>query len=282
MRNRLAAVLLLAICACDRPSHAAGPPRELEDATLAATVGTTAIYFHRSLAAVDSLQPRLLAAIRLALDAIGRVVPVSNVRIRVVVLPEAVLPAFGVSGVADSSRIDLFLDPEHPNLRNGIQQALLPTIAHEYHHVLRNRTSAYGNTLYEAMVSEGLAEEFVREVTGRPAPWTGSLPPDVRAHWRREAEAIWCREQYDQGAWFIGTGGTMPRGTGFEIGADIVGEYLATHPGARPSALAGAPARMFLPNALRGDPVADCWRTAEDGGPEAPAATPGPGHTVPS
>jgi len=259
-RGSLLPGILIALAGCEQTA-----PFD-RDAVLAATIGTTAIYFHRNTGDVDSLEPLLLDAIRLALDSIGRVVPVTNVQLRVVVLPEAVLPGFGLSGAVDSSRIDLFLDPTHPNLRLGIAEALTPTLAHEFHHVLRNRTAGYGTTLLGAMVSEGLAEHFVIEVTGRPAPWTGSLTQETRGYWRRRAAAIWCSRDFDHAAWFIATVGDIPRGTGFEVGADIVGEYLAAHPGERPSALHAAPTRLFLPAELRGDAVADCW-PADSAGP---------------
>jgi hypothetical protein len=230
-----------------------------DDVVPAATVGSTTIYVHRNMDAVAGLKPQLLETVRLGLDSIGRYVPVRDLEVRIMVFPDPVLPMYGLSGVASTTRIDIFLDPEHPNLQQGIREALIPTLAHEYHHALRERALAYGATLFDAMITEGLAEQFVTEVTGRRPPWAGPRPPEWLAHWRDRAAEVWCGRDYDHAAWFVGTTDAIPRGTGFEVGSSIVGEYLEAHPDAAPSTLYATPGRVFMPADLRDDPVADCW-----------------------
>lgn len=250
-------LLALLVIACNRPAERS--PAELDGAVLAGTAGSNAIYFHRSLAVVDSLEPVLLDAIRRTLDSIARFAPVDSLRIRVVAFPDAVLPPFGISAVSDSGRIDIFIDQTQPELRQRIGDVLLPTVVHEYYHVLRHPDPGYGGNLFEAMVSEGLAEHFVREVAGRRSPWLAALPGRDLGRWRALAAAIWCSPEYDHAAWFGRGTPEIPRGTGFELGYQLVAEHLGRHADRKPSMLYSASPRQFLPPELQRDAAADCW-----------------------
>lgn len=258
--------LLAAIAALAAPVSCRGQEEgfaaslDRDDVVPAATVGGTTIYVHRNLDAVAELKPQLLETVGLGLDSIGRHVPVRDLEVRIMVFPDPVLPMYGLSGVADATRIDIFLDPEHPNLRQGIREALVPTLIHEFHHVLRERALGYGTTLFDALITEGLAEQFVTEVTGRRPPWAGPGSTEGVVHWRDRAAEVWCSRDFDHAAWFVGTTDVIPRGTGFAVGSSMVGEYLEAHPDAAPSDLFAAPSRVFMPADLRDDPVADCWR----------------------
>jgi len=216
------------------------------DVVLVDSIGTNRIAFHRNTTSVDSLRSLIINRIKLAVDSIGRVIQVKDVEFRVVVFPEPTMPRSGLSGVApDEHFIYLLLDPDNPHLAEGIAGELVPTIAHEFHHTLRHRTVGYGSTLFESLVSEGLAEQFTMEVIGEPPPWMGPIPDADLDYWQAKAEKVWFDPEYDPMPWFTGRDG-IPRGTGHELGARIVGAYLTAHPGERASTLYDAEAERFL------------------------------------
>ncbi|MBN3965451.1 hypothetical protein IMW75_09175 [Pseudomonas gregormendelii] len=99
-------------------------------------------------------------------------------------------------------------------------------IIHEVHHCLRMAGPGYGWTLGEALVSEGLAGQFVRHLLGSAAePWESAVnrvgllctPAD-----RQALDATY----YDHSAWFFGTG-VHPRWLGYILGDQMVEQWLA-------------------------------------------------------
>jgi len=194
------------------------------------------------------LRPLIIDRIKLAVREIDAVVLVENVEFRVLVFPERTLPEKGMSGVApNGEQIYILLDPDHPRLQKSIADEMVATIAHEYHHTLRKRTVGFGTNLFEAIISEGLAEHFCMEVTGEDPPWANQIPDEELAPWRARAEQEWFQPEYNYFAWFVGIGTEFPRGTGYSIGRNIVAEYLAAHPGVRASMLYSTPADEFFP-----------------------------------
>lgn len=212
------------------------------------SIGTNRITFHRNTTPVDSLQPLIINRIKLAVDSISQIIEVKDVEFRVVVFPERTIPSKGMSGAApNKEHIYILLNPDHPRLPRSLAEELVATIAHEYHHTLRHRTVGYGANLFEAMVSEGLADHFAMEVTGEPPPWSTPLPEETLAFWRAKAEQEWFHPEYDHLGWFVGLNSDIPRGTGYQIGFRLIEEYLAAHPGGCASMLYAVRADRFLP-----------------------------------
>jgi len=220
-----------------------------DDVALVDTVGTNRICFHRNTACVDSLKPLIVDRIKLAIDEIGRILPVTDVEFRVVVFPERTLPEKGMSGAAPNKKhIYILLNLEHPRLIKSLSDELVSVISHEYHHTLRIRTIGFASNLFEAIISEGLAEYFCIEVTGEYPPWATQIPEEELAPWWAKAEKEWFNPEYDYLAWFIGLNSDIPRGTGYSIGRSIVKKYLDAHPKERPSMLYATPANEFIPS----------------------------------
>lgn len=219
-----------------------------DDVVLVDSVGSNRITFHRNTSSVDHLRPLIVDRIKLAVDSISRVLEVIDVEFRVLIFPERTIPAKGMSGAApNEDHIYILLDPDHPRLAKSLSEELVPTIAHEYHHTLRKRTVGYVSNLFEAFVSEGLADHFAEEITGETPPWSDPPPEEVVVAWRAEAERVWLEPQFDYAAWFVGLNSDIPRGTGYAIGRRIVEEYLASHPNQRASTLFDVSAREFFP-----------------------------------
>jgi hypothetical protein len=159
-----------------------------------------------------------------------------------------VIPGWGVGGSAPAPgrRIEISLAPslDEPTLVER-----LPSIAaHELHHAARHRTPVgYGTTLLEAMVSEGLADQYASELYGRPLPpWVTALSDPEIARWLERALPELDSPTYDHGAWFFGSG-SIPRWAGYTIGLRLVSDYIAAHPGSTAVSLVGADADLFKP-----------------------------------
>jgi uncharacterized protein YjaZ len=163
---------------------------------------------------------------------------------------QAVIPELGIGGSAlVRGAIDVVLDPTNANLKRSLDVGQLArTLCHEFHHCLRHESIGYGRTLGEALVSEGLADQFDRELNGGSGQiWDNALSDQ---QWRmllpRVEEAL-LRPQYDHASWFFGRlDGTVPRWTGYSVGYHLVGEYLTDHPLERPSRMGATSATQVL------------------------------------
>jgi uncharacterized protein YjaZ len=170
------------------------------------------------------------------------------------------IPEVGVGGFTDpgTGSVTMWLDPKS---RIGVRATLttwLPQgLAHELDHAKRILDGpGYGTTLGQAIVSEGLADAFSRQVfpaTPRP-PWTQALGPEELV--RLTSLAIMNSDTTDSpdvhGQWFFGAGGgfggteRVPRWAGYSIGASVVDRYLQAHPDATPASLTLVPAEVLL------------------------------------
>ncbi|MCK1791319.1 DUF2268 domain-containing putative Zn-dependent protease [Pseudomonas violetae] len=143
-------------------------------------------------------------------------------------LPGETIPEMGIVGRAyRSSMFSMTLDPANPNflasLRNGM---LHRQIIHEVHHCLRMAGPGYGWTLGEALVSEGLAGQFVRHLLGSAAePWERAVTCDDLLRTPADRQAL-DATYYDHSAWFFGTG-SQPRWLGYTLGYQMVEQWLA-------------------------------------------------------
>ncbi len=141
----------------------------------------------------------------------------------------------------------LTLDPDNPNFERCLSDGTLARqVVHEVHHCLRMATIGYGQTLGEALVSEGLAGRFVEHLFGNPPePWECAVDDDViRAH-RPSDDALAALNQ-DHMGWFFGTGGRRRRWLGYTLGYRIVGDWLAANPNPDGAAWIGVSATKVI------------------------------------
>jgi len=77
--------------------------------------------------------------------------------------PRSVIPELGVSGYSPSgSLIYIYLDSS----ANPKEEDIYATLLHEFHHSKRWRDPGYGETLWETLVTEGLACVYGEQITG--------------------------------------------------------------------------------------------------------------------
>lgn len=219
-----------------------------DDVVCVDSVGTNKICFHTNTECVDPLKQLIITRIKEGIKKISKLIDVEDVEFRVIVFPERTIPDKGMSGASpNNEHIYILLNPDHPRLKKSLDEELIATLAHEYHHTARRRAVGYGNNLFDSIVSEGLAEHFAIEVTEEPLPWISPISEEEFLHWQSEAKKMWFNSEYDHLAWFIGLNSEIPRGTGYEIGRRLIADYLATHPDEKASGLYSTKSKEFLP-----------------------------------
>jgi Predicted Zn-dependent protease (DUF2268) len=197
----------------------------------------------RSATAAGVSLPEVVTA---ALNHIGALLPGSTTQIGII-LGTQVIPEIGVTGFTDpsSGEITITLDP-HSQIpyKQTLLEWVPDTLSHEIDHAVRIEGGpGFGNTLEEALISEGLATAFDEEAwPNLHDPWADAvMVPQEAALWQRAQSdlALSGRQVYDE--WFFGIGG-IPRWTGFTIGYHIVRDYLSRHPNMTAASLIDEPA----------------------------------------
>jgi hypothetical protein len=231
---------LLALCACegDRDRSPTGPPPD--------PAGNVIVFTDASLRAHEGTIRDLIES---AIARAGAELPIQNVTINVRGDASRAIPGWGIGGRASGgTTVELSVDPAFPGLAGVLAARLPPLTAHELHHIVRTRGPGYGATLLEALVSEGLADQFSLELYGGPPPpWVEALDGAELEHWLDEAAEEFDSTAYDHDAWFFGNG-TIPSWTGYTIGHRLVVGYQDAHPGESAADLVNTPAEAFRPN----------------------------------
>jgi hypothetical protein len=197
-------------------------------------------------------RPELIREFEVAYGAIAQLMPLPRLDILIQRLPGETLPELGLVGRAYRSTLfSMTLDPDNPNFLASLQSgALRRHVVHEVHHCLRMAGPGYGWTLGEAMVSEGLAGQFVRRVLGsEPELWERALAPQELLSSpvdRQLLEATY----YDHSEWFFGTG-ARPRWLGYTLGYQMVEAWLAKQGDVDAATWVNVPAQDILANAAK-------------------------------
>lgn len=185
-------------------------------------------------------------------EAIGRVnnkVSISNVDIVIYDNPHGAIPEIGVGGYTpDAHVVFISLDPDFSQFEDTLSKELGRILTHELHHVLRWKSPGYGETLLEALITEGLADHFDVEVNkNEPESWCTILSKkqilDLLAKARKEFD----NKNYDHNAWFFGSEDKgIPRWAGYSLGFELVNEYLQKYPEKKPSNIYTLRAEEFI------------------------------------
>ncbi|WP_434746274.1 DUF2268 domain-containing putative Zn-dependent protease [Candidatus Pantoea rara] len=176
---------------------------------------------------IEHYKPAIVRAARIACEQLSSTMRVPRLDMLIQCMPEAAIPEFGFSGRAyNRTLFCLNLDPENPNLIQMLENGtLVRQILHEVHHCLRMRGPGYGWTLGEAMVSEGLAGQFVSWLLNTAAePWERAIAlNELLAN--PVALTTLQSPHYDHSAWFYGTG-DYRRWYGYTLGYQMVAVWL--------------------------------------------------------
>jgi hypothetical protein len=180
--------------------------------------------------------------------AVRRLLPITEVSIRVAAGTATEIPGLGFGGRAPGTDLVLLtVNPQSPLLSQTLPTELFPLLAHELHHVARHRAVGFSANLFEAMILEGLADQFSMEVAGIDPPrWATALNAADLALWLELSRPQWFVANYGHDRWFFGSA-DVPLWTGYSIGFELTRRYLAAHPTRPASQLYDEPASAFLP-----------------------------------
>ncbi|MFF8802373.1 MULTISPECIES: DUF2268 domain-containing putative Zn-dependent protease [unclassified Methylobacterium] len=170
----------------------------------------------------------IIAEVEIARQAIAGLMPPTNLDILIERQPGAVIPETGTTGRAYRGNLfSISLDPDNPNFARSLSDGdLRRTVAHEAHHCMRMAGPGYGWTLGEALVSEGLAGQFVSRLFGSPPePWECAVTDEVIAA-NLPDNATLIGNGHDHRVWFFGFKGERPRWLGYTLGYRIAGDWL--------------------------------------------------------
>lgn len=143
------------------------------------------------------------------------------------------------------------LNPQHNHFPQTIRDQIPRVLAHELHHCMRTRGPGYGETLAEALISEGLADHFDHEVWGKePQLWSIALTDEQALPLLERARGELDNKPYNHAAWFFGSAEQhIPRWTGYTLGFRLVADYLRLHPEQTAAELHAMPASAFIESA---------------------------------
>ncbi len=210
-----------------------------------------AIYLHKLNAhgRFDSLVTKLDDLFSDGLKCIGEKSPLESINVDVVISEgDFVIPEFCFGGYCPSSeQIMLFFDLENKNLNAHLDAKFISNLGHEIHHCFRYQGVGYGETLKEAIVSEGLACHFETELRN------GCIPFYAKAVNQESIDTLYSKMlneatdlNYDHNAWFYGSEAeSIPRYAGYALGYFIVSNYIEKT-GVPASQLWNVPAKEFF------------------------------------
>lgn len=140
----------------------------------------------------------------------------------------------------------LVFDPYNDHFAETLKNGLIPRqMINTSHRAMRAAGPGYGFTLGGAMVSEGLAAQFVRLVCDSPLePWDTALSDDVLATMWPDQRTL-MNTKFDHAEWFSGAG-DKPRWLGYTVGAKIVENWLLSGADLSPERLINVPAPKVL------------------------------------
>jgi uncharacterized protein YjaZ len=171
----------------------------------------------------------ILAAAGHTLALIHDVLNTSGIDVVIGDNPLATIPETGFGGSTPNSHLVLiWADPTNDHFRHGFRDQLRHTISHEIYHAVRNKFVPWtSDTLFGAMISEGLADHFDIQLNGGGAPlWASAIKKTELDHFLEKAAPLFDSREYDHRAWFFGDSSDIPRWAGYSMGFQIVDAYL--------------------------------------------------------
>src|SRR5262245_3101809 len=198
----------------------------------------------------DADRISILASLEMALPRIRARLPIERVDVVIGYSdPFRTIPAWGIGGYAHGKgRISITVAPDSPHFHDAERgERLAAVLAHELHHVARTRGPGYGQTLGEALVSEGLAQCFEVEIGCPPPPYAVAVAGDALRQFAARARGELEAKDYDHDAWFFGRRGdsNFPKDGGYSLGYALAKSWLVAE-GMSASAAADASASRLI------------------------------------
>ncbi len=129
------------------------------------------------------------------------------------------IPEYGIGGNSPGpNHLYVSFDPNSDKIT---QDGLNETLFHEIHHCMRWRNPGYGETLGEAMISEGMACLYEEEHCGK-APIYAKI--SLEADQLTKAKKLINSKTYNHGEWFFGAK-NIDRWFGYSLGYKICKDH---------------------------------------------------------
>ena len=235
-------LLVVGACGGDSPTS---PNLDFDNADTVALQGGSTLVLQNA-AAFGEHRGTIEQVVKDTLAAASERIPLNGITILVQPGTQNVIPEIGIGGRADTGTVRVTLDTNSSEWIPSLDSELFPLLAHELHHVARLRAVGFYDHLLDAMVAEGLADQFSVELARIPPPlWSSALTPAQLETWSERAEAEWFNGSYDHNAWFFGTS-SIPRWAGYTIGFVITGEYIAADRSRSAASLYAEPSPSFV------------------------------------
>jgi len=167
--------------------------------------------------------------------------------------PEIYREIDGIGGWCPSGFfVQLSIDINHPSFQTSPRKLIERTLIHELHHAARMQAGVLFNkgSFLEYMFSEGLADNFVYELTGDLGKWIPELNEDIKKRLVRRIKRKYTSNfiQQDHNIWFINglESQQIPQFAGYVIGFDIVRDYIRKTPDVSAASLVATPVEQIL------------------------------------
>jgi len=190
---------------------------------------TAQLHILNASGSLSHLLQNIESAYQAAISRVEALIPIDGVNVLVYDHPNGVIPEYSIGGYAPRADVaEIFVDSHHPEIELKLERHLLCVLGHELHHCARWRSTGYGKTLGEAIVTEGLACAFEGElVSGFQPFYARALNDRALLDGISKAHIDWDRSDYDHASWFFGSS-HMAKHTGYSIGYAIVARYIRT------------------------------------------------------
>jgi len=136
-----------------------------------------------------------------------------------------VIPDLGIGGSAiGKSCIEIKIDFSRKDVKEIIAVEVPATIYHELAHLVRESNVGLGDTLQDALISEGVACSVEKAMLPkRKIPYIQKIPNENKL-WVRTKKNL-HKKKYNYAEWFFGSG-ALPNWTGYRLGYLIVEKYM--------------------------------------------------------
>jgi len=196
-----------------------------------------------------SIQDRIRKTVRQTVKKVNKRLPIDNIDIVFKVDYNGMLKDIdGIGGFSPADDyVQIALDFTYPNLKKILDKYVERTLIHELHHTQRYKANQLGNTLFEFMISEGLADYFVFEITGAAPKWAKVLSDKQKKVMFKKAMPEMNKKIFSYEDWFIcgSKKRNIPKWAGYSLGFELVRLYLEKHPQLDAAKLTQASARKF-------------------------------------
>lgn len=177
---------------------------------------------------MSDVKPKIRSALKKAAATAKADLKLDNIDVICLNDKRAVIGAVGVGGQTPSRQYTfLYIDPSKAIDENEIYY----TLCHEFHHARRYDRLGYDKTLFDSLISEGLAVAFEAEVSRGK----GFISSTLRKRNKTKLLIEKCKAHFNDPnfshyKWFISSkSNELPYWAGYEMGYFIVREYLTKH-----------------------------------------------------